>query len=144
MALTVHTSHGDMKIELFCSKAPKCCRNFLALAASGYYNNTIFHRNIRGFILQGGDPTGTGKGGESIYGERFDNEISANLTHDKRGIVSMAHSGKPGAKNGSQFFITYTKQPHLNGVYSVFGHVIDGMSVLNAIERGKHLPNSPL
>ena len=94
MSLTLHTSHGDIKLELFCELCPQACKNFLALCAKGYYNDTIFHRNIKNFIIQGGDPTGTGKGGESIYnGEPFRDEIHQDIKHDKRGILAMANSG---------------------------------------------------
>ena len=94
MSLTIHIEDfGDMKFELYCLEAPITCRNFLSLAASGYYNGTKFHRNIKGFILQGGDPTGTGKGGESIYRKHFDNEEIEGLKHDRKGVLSMANSG---------------------------------------------------
>ncbi|GBE59926.1 cyclophilin [Babesia ovata] len=95
-----------------------------------------FHRNIKGFLVQGGDPTGKGKGGESIYGGLFEDEIVGHLKHDKRGVVSMANLGKPNT-NGSQFFITYAKQPQLNGAYTVFGRVIDGMDALAKMEDGR-------
>ncbi|ETW52789.1 peptidyl-prolyl cis-trans isomerase-like 3 [Plasmodium falciparum Santa Lucia] len=120
MSLSIHTNYGDIKIELFCYEVPKTCKNFLALCASGYYDNTKFHKNIKGFAIQGGDPTNTGKGGQSIYGKYFEDEFDSTLKHDKRGIVSMANKGKPNT-NGSQFFITYSRQPHLNGIYPVFG-----------------------
>lgn len=132
MSVTIHTSHGDIKIELYCDLAPKAAKNFLALCAKGYYDNTIFHRNIKGFIIQGGDPTGTGKGGESIYGKTFDDEFDSSLSHDTRGIISMANSGPN--TNGSQFFITYTKQTHLNGIYTIVGRMIDGLETLDNME----------
>ncbi|KOB88075.1 hypothetical protein PFDG_04564 [Plasmodium falciparum Dd2] len=90
MSLSIHTNYGDIKIELFCYEVPKTCKNFLALCASGYYDNTKFHKNIKGFAIQGGDPTNTGKGGQSIYGKYFEDEFDSTLKHDKRGIVSMA------------------------------------------------------
>src|SRR5690348_6659987 len=121
MSLTIHTTHGDIKIELFCEQVPKTCKNFLALSAMGYYDNTLFHRNIKGFIIQGGDPTGTGRGGNSIYGRYFEDEIIDTLKHDRRGIVSMANSGPN--TNGSQFFFTYSKQASLDGQYTIFGKV---------------------
>lgn len=93
MALTLHTSLGDIKIELFVHEAPKACSNFLALAASGKYDGTVFHRNIKGFMIQGGDPTGTGKGGDSIWGGPFADEFHHSLRHSRRGIVSMANKG---------------------------------------------------
>jgi cyclophilin family peptidyl-prolyl cis-trans isomerase len=101
-----------VKLEIFCDSVPRTAFNFLALAASGYYDGTLFHRNVRGFMVQGGDPTGTGKGGESIWGGKFPDEIRAELTHSARGILSMANSG-PGT-NAAQFFITYAKHPHLD------------------------------
>ncbi|EDO05981.1 putative Peptidyl-prolyl cis-trans isomerase-like 3 cyclophilin [Babesia bovis T2Bo] len=147
MALTLHTSHGDIKLELFCREAPKTCRNFLALCASDFYNGLTFHRNIKGFLIQGGDPSGTGKGGESIYGGLFEDEIVGHLKHDKRGVVSMANLSKPNT-NGSQFFITYAKQPQLNGVCTVFGRVIDGMDALDRMEKEpvgkKYKPENPI
>ncbi|XP_075737139.1 uncharacterized protein LOC119160740 isoform X9 [Rhipicephalus microplus] len=94
-------------------------KNFLALCASDYYNGCLFHRNIKGFMVQTGDPTGTGKGGESIWGENFANEIQDGLKHSVRGVVSMANNGPN--TNASQFFITYAKQPHLDQKYTVFG-----------------------
>jgi peptidyl-prolyl cis-trans isomerase-like 3 len=115
-SVTLHTNLGDLKMELYCEEAPRTAQNFLALAASGYYDSTIFHRNIRGFMVQGGDPTGTGKGGRSIYGTpsgKFPDELVDSLKHSKRGVVSMANSGPN--TNGSQFFITYKAHPHLNG-----------------------------
>ena len=112
MSVTLHTNLGTIKLEIFCDTVPRTSFNFLALAASGYYDGTIFHRNVKGFMVQGGDPTGTGKGGESIWGGKFSDEIRAENTHSARGIVSMANSG-PGT-NASQFFITYAKHPHLD------------------------------
>ncbi|KAI7863080.1 peptidyl-prolyl cis-trans isomerase-like 3 [Spinellus fusiger] len=134
MSVTLHTDLGDMKIEVFCESVPKTAENFLALCASGYYDNSLFHRNIRGFILQTGDPTGTGKGGNSIWGQKFNDEIRLALKHNARGIVSMANSGPN--TNGSQFFITYGKHPHLDTKYTIFGKVIDGgETTLDAIEK---------
>ena len=135
MSISLKTNLGTIKIELFCEDSPLSCKNFLAIAASGGYNGTLFHRSIPGFIIQGGDPTGTGKGGVSWTGEMMDNEPAAlKLKHDRRGIVSLANTpGKPNSV-GSQFFITYARQPSLNGEYPVIGRVIDGMDVLKAME----------
>lgn len=141
MSVTLHTNLGDLKIELFCEEAPKTTTNFLALCASNYYDGTTFHRNIRGFMVQGGDPSGTGKGGKSIYDTpngKFEDEIVDSLTHYKRGICSMANSGPN--TNGSQFFITYKAHSHLNGKFTIFGHIIDGMDTLDKIER---VPTGP-
>ncbi|WVN87021.1 peptidyl-prolyl cis-trans isomerase-like 3 [Cryptococcus depauperatus CBS 7841] len=142
MSVTLHTNLGDIKIEIFCETVPRTAENFLALCASGTYDNTIFHRNIRGFMVQGGDPTGTGKGGMSIYGRAFADEIRQTLKFNARGIVAMANAGPD--TNKSQFFITYAKQPSLDGKYSIFGKVIDGLEVLDSMERvpvtPKHRP----
>lgn len=90
-SITLHTDVGDIKIELFCDDCPKTCENFLALCASDYYNGSLFHRNIKGFIVQTGDPTGTGKGGQSIWGRKFEDEFKDTLKHHERGMVSMAN-----------------------------------------------------
>ncbi|QSL65115.1 hypothetical protein MERGE_002420 [Pneumocystis wakefieldiae] len=120
MSVTLHTDVGDIKIEIFCELVPQTAYNFLALCASGYYNGCLIHRNIKGFIVQMGDPTGTGKGGTSIYGKHFADEFNPLLKHDERGIVSMANSG-----------------PDTNdGKYTVFGRVIDGAdTTLNNLEK---------
>nr|GMC75622.1 peptidyl-prolyl cis-trans isomerase CYP18-1 [Ipomoea batatas]GME02848.1 peptidyl-prolyl cis-trans isomerase CYP18-1 [Ipomoea batatas] len=118
-----------------CHKDIVFVKNFLALCASGYYDGTIFHRNIKGFMIQGGDPTGTGKGGTSIWGKKFNDEIRESLKHNARGILSMANSGPN--TNGSQFFLTYGKQPHLNGLYTIFGKVIHGFEVLDLMEKAQ-------
>ncbi|KAI2810810.1 hypothetical protein RDWZM_002307 [Blomia tropicalis] len=133
MSVTLHTDLGDIKIELFCEKCPKTCENFLALCASDYYNGCLFHRNIKGFMVQTGDPTGTGKGGTSCWGNKFEDEIHEELRHDQRGIVSMANNGPN--TNGSQFFITYAKQTHIDLKYTIFGRVIDGQETLDDFEK---------
>jgi peptidyl-prolyl cis-trans isomerase-like protein 2 len=104
----------------------------IQLAKKGYYNGTIFHRSIRKFMLQGGDPTGTGSGGESIFGGPFADEFTPQLRHNERGILSMANKGKD--TNTSQFFITYAAAPHLNDKHTVFGRLIGGEKVLNSCE----------
>lgn len=123
---TVTTEKGAIKIELFAKDAPKTVNNFVYLARKGFYDNTTFHRVIPGFMVQGGDPTGTGTGGP---GYKFEDEINDH-TH-ATGVISMANSGPN--TNGSQFFITYAPQPHLNGKHTVFGKVIEGMDVLNRL-----------
>ncbi|ELK04828.1 Peptidyl-prolyl cis-trans isomerase-like 3 [Pteropus alecto] len=132
-SVTLHTDVGDIKIEVFCERTPKACENFLALCASNYYNGCIFHRNIKGFMVQTGDPTGTGRGGNSIWSKKFEDEYSEYLKHSVRGVVSMANNGPN--TNGSQFFITYGKQPHLDMKYTVFGKVIDGLETLDELEK---------
>ncbi|KAI3662050.1 hypothetical protein MP638_005498 [Amoeboaphelidium occidentale] len=135
MSVTLHTDLGDIKIRIHWDRVPRTAENFLALCSSGYYNGCIFHRNIKGFMVQTGDPTNTGKGGECIWaGGKFEDEIVDDLKHDSRGVVSMANSNKPNT-NGSQFFITYAKQNHLDGKYSVFGRVVDGFKTLDALEE---------
>ena len=113
----------------------------MAQAASGAYDGTIYHRNIKGFMVQGGDPTGTGKGGRSIFTEKPDGKFGLEvvlpaLRHDARGVLSMANSGKPDS-NGSQFFITYKACPHLDGRHTVFGKVIGGFDTLDKMERAR-------
>ena len=131
--MTLRTTLGEVKVEVFCEDTPKTAENFLALCASGYYDGTCFHRNIKGFMIQGGDPTGTGRGGQSIWGAKFPDEIRDHLKHTHRGLLSMANSGPD--TNASQFFLTYVKCPHLNGKNTVFGKVIDGFSVLDMMEK---------
>ncbi|CAN6208895.1 unnamed protein product, partial [Urochloa humidicola] len=138
MSVTLHTNLGDIKCEVFCDQVPRTAENFLALCASGYYDGTVFHRNIKGFMIQGGDPTGTGKGGTSIWGTKFADEFRESLKHNARGIMSMANSGPN--TNGSQFFITYAKQPHLNGHYTIFAKVIHGFEVLDLMEKAQTGP----
>ncbi|KZT40028.1 cyclophilin-type peptidyl-prolyl cis-trans isomerase [Sistotremastrum suecicum HHB10207 ss-3] len=134
MSVTINTTHGELKIEIFCEATPKAAENFLALAASGAYDGCLVHRNIKGFMAQTGDPTGSGKGGQSIWGKPFPDEIRSTLKFNARGIVAMANAGPD--SNKAQFFITYAKQPHLDGKYTIFGKVIDGAdSTLDAIER---------
>ncbi|VDN53378.1 unnamed protein product [Dracunculus medinensis] len=135
MSVTLQTTLGDIKIELYCDLCPKTCENFLALCASGYYNNNIFHRNIKSFMVQTGDPTGTGKGGNSIWGTPIEDEFHSSLKHSERGVVSMAGNGPNTSR--SQFFITYAKHPSLDLKYTIFGRVIDGFDVLDELENVK-------
>lgn len=129
----VKTNMGTIEIELFADQTPKTVDNFVGLANKGYYNGIIFHRVIANFMIQGGDPTGTGRGGESIYGAKFNDEFVATLKHDSTGILSMANAGPN--TNGSQFFITLVPTPWLDGKHTVFGKVINGMDVVNAIGK---------
>lgn len=125
---TITTKLGDIKIELFADKAPQTVNNFVFLAREGYYDGVTFHRVIKGFMAQGGDPTGTGRGGP---GYTFADEFHPALRHDGPGVLSMANAG-PGT-NGSQFFITHRDTPHLDGRHTVFGRVIEGMDVVLSI-----------
>ncbi len=129
--IIVKTSKGNIEGTLFASKAPVTVANFLNLAKRGYYDGLTFHRVIPNFMIQGGDPTGTGSGGP---GYKFEDEVKTGLKHDKAGIFSMANSG-PGT-NGSQFFITHLPTPHLDGKHTVFGEVAKGQDVVNAIVAG--------
>jgi cyclophilin family peptidyl-prolyl cis-trans isomerase len=121
---------GEFVAELFDDQAPKTVNNFVFLARQGYYNGTTFHRVIDGFMAQGGDPTGTGMGGP---GYQFEDEFSDELTFDRAGLLAMANSGPN--TNGSQFFITYGPTPHLNGLHTIFGEIIEGMDAVNGITR---------
>ena len=125
---TISTDKGDMVIELFADKTPKTVNNFVFLAREGFYDGTIFHRVIADFMVQGGDPTGTGRGGP---GYRFADEFHPSLKHIKPGTLSMANAG-PGT-NGSQFFITHVPTPWLDGKHTVFGQITSGMNVLMSI-----------
>lgn len=128
---TIETNRGNIEIELYPQYAPKTVNNFVFLVREGFYDGVTFHRVISNFMIQGGDPTGTGRGGP---GYRFEDEFANNpLTHET-GALSMANAG-PGT-NGSQFFITHSPQPHLNGKHTVFGQVTSGQDVVNAIRQG--------
>ena len=129
----IETSMGTIEVEFYRKEAPKTVENFVKLAEKGYYNGIIFHRVIDNFMIQGGDPTGTGTGGESIYGKKFDDEFVPTLKHDVPGIVSMANAGPN--TNGSQFFITLVPTPWLNGKHTIFGKVVHGMDVVKAIGK---------
>ncbi|KAI7953860.1 hypothetical protein MJO28_006407 [Puccinia striiformis f. sp. tritici] len=130
----ISTNLGDLNVELYCDRAPRTCYNFFMLARASYYDNTEFHRLIPGFMIQGGDPTGTGKGGESYWGKPFGDEFHLRnaYKHSARGMLSMANHGKD--TNGSQFFITFRETPHLNNKHTVFGKVVGGESVLGKFE----------
>jgi len=123
--VSLDTSMGEIVVELYWKHAPLTCRNFAELARRGYYNNTKFHRIIKEFMIQGGDPTATGRGGASIYGKEFNDEISRELKHTGAGILSMANSGPD--SNGSQFFITLAPTNWLDGKHTIFGRVQTGM-----------------
>lgn len=155
MSVTLHTSVGDLQFVLHCRSCPRAAFNFLALAASGYYDGTKFHRNIPRFIAQGGDPTGTGKGGASVYAHYrnartdagsfaassgsnnnyFDDEGFGETFHNRRGVISMAHRGTRANTNASQFFVSYGPHASFDGTYTAFGELQGGEDVLDAVER---------
>lgn len=127
----METSRGTIELDLFLQYAPKTVNNFVFLAREGYYDGIKFHRVISNFMIQGGDPTGTGTGGP---GYKFQDEFAGNPLKHETGSLSMANAGAN--TNGSQFFITHSPQPHLNGKHTVFGKVTGGQDVVNAIRQG--------
>ncbi|KAF2708566.1 hypothetical protein K504DRAFT_380123 [Pleomassaria siparia CBS 279.74] len=137
---TIHTTYGDITIRLFPEAAPKAVENFVTHSRNGYYNNIIFHRVIRKFMIQTGDPEGNGTGGESIWGKEFEDEFST-LKHDKPFTVSMANAGPN--QNGSQFFITTEKTPWLDNKHTIFGRAIQGLDVVHKIENAKVYKEKP-
>lgn len=139
------TTQGTIVFALKPEVAPKACENFEGLVKKGYYNGISFHRIIKGFMIQGGDPTGTGRGGQSIYGQPFEDEFKPNVMFNKPGILAMANAGRN--TNGSQFFITTVPTPHLNGRHTIFGEVVEGMDVVKKLENvvtdGRDMPMQP-
>jgi peptidylprolyl isomerase len=133
--VVLQTNEGNITLKLYPKIAPKAVKNFVELSKRGYYNGVTFHRVIKGFMIQGGDPTGTGMGGKSIYGKVFENEYAPNVIFDKPGILAMANAGPN--TNGSQFFITTKPTPWLNGGYTIFGKVIEGFDTVKKIEMTK-------
>lgn len=132
--VTIETNRGDMELELYPEYAPKTVNNFVFLAQEGFYDGVVFHRVINDFMIQGGDPTGTGSGGP---GYKFEDEVADNpLKHETR-VISMANAGPN--TNGSQFFITHSPQPHLDGMHTVFGKVVEGQEIVNAIQQGDRM-----
>lgn len=131
---TFDTSRGQITCELFTKDAPKTVNNFVFLAREGFYDGTIFHRVIADFMIQGGDPTGTGRGGP---GYQFEDEVKANPNKHARGVLSMANAGPN--TNGSQFFITHVDTSWLNGKHTVFGKVLSGQDVVDAVQQGDEL-----
>ncbi|MEE2716829.1 MAG: peptidylprolyl isomerase [SAR324 cluster bacterium] len=129
--IQIETDRGNITIELFEDDAPNTVANLISLAEQGFYDNLNFHRVIPDFMIQGGCPEGSGRGGP---GYRFGDECMPHRRHDGPGVLSMANAG-PGT-NGSQFFITHSAQPHLDGKHTVFGKVTDGLEIVNAIEQG--------
>ena len=128
---TIQTSRGDIVLELHQDQTPNTVKNFVDLAEKGYYNGLTFHRVIPDFMIQGGWPDGTGMGGP---GYKFADEFDPELRHDGPGVLSMANAGPN--TNGSQFFITHVATPHLDGKHSVFGRVVTGQDVVDAIQQG--------
>ncbi len=134
----IHTNYGDITLRFFPEAAPKTVENFTELAKKKYYDGIIFHRIIDGFMLQGGDPTGTGRGGESVWGGSFADEF-ADTAKNNIGSISMANSGP--ATNGSQFFINTANNNFLDNRHAVFGEVISGMNIVNKISKVKTNPS---
>lgn len=132
--VTIQTSRGDIVVEMYPEHAPKTVNNFVFLAREGYYDGVSFHRVIDGFVIQGGDPTGSGRGGP---GYQFEDETRGNPLKHGTGYLSMANAGAN--TNGSQFFITHAPQPHLDGKHTVFGKVVSGMDVVLAIRQGERM-----
>ncbi|CAJ2506060.1 Uu.00g001900.m01.CDS01 [Anthostomella pinea] len=128
----METNLGDLNIELHTEYAPRAVWNFTRLAQKGYYKGVAFHRNIKNFMIQGGDPSGTGRGGTSVWGKNFQDEFDGPMTHDSRGVLSMANKGKN--TNSSQFFVTYRPVKHLDNKHTIFGKVVGGMDVLSKME----------
>jgi peptidylprolyl isomerase len=139
------TTQGKIVFALKPEIAPKACENFEGLVKKGYYDGITFHRIIKNFMIQGGDPTGTGRGGQSIYGTPFEDEFKPNVMFNKAGILAMANAGRN--TNGSQFFITTVPTPHLNGRHTIFGEVVEGMDVVKKLENvvtdGRDMPMQP-
>ncbi|VDB82863.1 unnamed protein product [Peniophora sp. CBMAI 1063] len=130
-SVILETSLGEIKLELYWNHAPRTCQNFAELAKRGYYNGVVFHRIIADFMVQGGDPTGTGRGGTSIYGQKFEDEIHPELRFTGAGILAMANSGPN--TNGSQFFLTLAPTPFLENKHTIFGRVSSGIRVLQRL-----------
>jgi peptidyl-prolyl cis-trans isomerase B (cyclophilin B) len=128
---TIETNRGTIELELYAASAPKTVNNFAFLAGEGFYDGVTFHRVIPNFMIQTGDPTGTGRGGP---GYRFEDETKGNPLRHDTGVISMANAGPN--TNGSQFFITHSPQPHLNGKHTVFGKVAKGQDIVDAIRQG--------
>ena len=131
--VTLHTNDGDIALKLYDDKAPKACENFSTHAKTGYYDKVIFHRVIDRFMIQGGDPTGTGRGGKSIWGKTFEDEVRNGLSFDRKGLLAMANAGP--STNGSQFFITLAATDWLTDKHTIFGEVVAGMDVVEKIAK---------
>ena len=136
--VVLETNQGKIELKLYPDVAPKACENFIGLVKKGYYDGTTFHRVIKDFMIQGGDPTATGMGGESIFGKPFEDEVSSSVTFNKPGILAMANAGP--RTNGSQFFITVAVTPWLNMKHTIFGEVTSGYDI---VEKISLLPVGP-
>lgn len=133
--VVLETNQGIIEVKLMPEVAPKACENFIGLAQKGYYQGIIFHRVIKNFMIQGGDPTGTGRGGSSLWGSAFEDEVISTVRFDRPGILAMANSGPN--TNGSQFFITTVATPWLNMRHTIFGEVVSGYDVVEKIENAE-------
>ena len=140
--VVLETNLGVVEVKLFTDVAPKACENFMKLIAKNYYNGVIFHRVIKSFMVQCGDPTGTGAGGESIWGKPFADECSAKLKFDRPGLLAMANRGPN--TNGSQFFITTAATPWLNMKHTIFGEVTKGYEIVQKIEQARTMQDRPI
>jgi peptidylprolyl isomerase len=138
--ILLETTQGTIEIKLMPQVAPKASENFTKLVEKGYYNGVIFHRIIKNLLIQGGDPEGTGRGGQSIWGGKFENECAPEVTFDREGLLAMAGPGP--TMNGSQFFITTAPASRLDGKHTIFGEVVSGIDVVKKIEEMKTDPIS--
>ena len=138
--VVLETNLGKIELKMYPKVAPLAVENFTTHAKNGYYNGIIFHRIIKGFMIQGGDPTGTGTGGESIWKKDFKDEFAKNVVFDKPFLLAMANRGP--VTNGSQFFITLAPTPHLNGKHTIFGEVVSGQDVVRKMENVSVAPGS--
>jgi len=131
--VVLETNQGNIEVKLFEDIAPKTTENFKELVKKGYYDGIIFHRVIKAFMVQGGDPTGTGRGGQSVWGKPFADEVTPVVKFDQKGLLAMANAGPN--TNGSQFFITTAKTPWLNMKHTIFGEVVSGYETVEKIEN---------
>jgi peptidylprolyl isomerase len=140
--VVLETTLGNIEIKLFPDVAPKTCENFIGLVQKDYYKDVLFHRVIKNFMIQGGDPTGTGAGGESIWGKPFADECSVKVKFNRPGLLAMANRGPN--TNGSQFFITTAATPWLDGKHTIFGEVVKGYEIVQQIENAKTEKDRPV
>ena len=138
-SVILETNQGNIELKLMPQIAPRACENFIGLVKKGYYNGVIFHRVIKNFMIQSGDPTGTGGGGDSIWGKPFEDEVSPDMQFNESGILAMANAGPN--TNGSQFFITTAKTPWLDMRHTIFGKVVSGYEVVQKIENTQTGPS---